>query len=152
MSASSATYCTDHPKQNLGGLGGLAALAIDLLGCHRVAADGGGVEGAFANRDRNDEGAAVAEIGFDPGLASVALGDVLHERETDAASPHLLVGDRRTSHETIEDPTAFVRRYAVTLVDHSVLECALRLAHVDHHALALLCVLQGDVEEVHDEQ
>ena len=37
-------------------------------------------------------------------LPAVALGDVLDQRETDAAAAHLLLGPRRAAHEAIEDP------------------------------------------------
>src|SRR6266581_5891535 len=44
-----------------------------LLRHERVAANGGGLERSLAKRNGDDEGAPVAELGFDPCLAAVAL-------------------------------------------------------------------------------
>ena len=51
-----------------------------------------------------------ARLGLDPRFAAVALGDVLDEREPDAAAAHLLLGPRRAAHEALEDPLAARRR------------------------------------------
>ena len=71
------------------------------------------------------------DLGLDPRLAAVALGDVLHQREADAAAAHLLVGARRAAHEALEDPPALGRGNARALVAHADLETALRRAHLD---------------------
>ena len=49
--------------------------------------------------------APVAELGLDPRVAAVALGDVLHEREADAAAADLLLGRLPAAHEALEDAT-----------------------------------------------
>src|SRR5262245_21846185 len=88
----------------------------------RVAANGRGVKGRFAKRDRDDERAAATELGLDPRFAAVALRDVLDERETDSTSSHLVLGHQRAADETLEDAAALAGRNAGTLVAHPDLE------------------------------
>ena len=75
-----------------------------------------------SHAERDHERAAVWRRVLDRHLAAVSLGDVLDEREPDAAAAHVLAVRRAPAHEALEDALAVVRSDAGTAIGHADLE------------------------------